>query len=162
MDAAGQQQGNTALSMLTSAGAEVDLVGHADLDGTPTTHYVAEVDVRKAVASNGMVSDELADQSVKVLGDTLTMDLWIDDDGYTRRLEYGSDLSALAEPFPGMPADGDLHYVFEMSDFGEPIDVVAPDPSEVISMSEFQESMLGRLGELGDFNAVGDEISDPN
>jgi hypothetical protein len=153
MDAATQQQGTQALSMLTAAGAEVTRVGTQELHGTATTHYRAVVELRRAAKKSGVLSDEMVDQAIAVLGDSTTMDVWIDGDGFTRRIEYSADLSKLPAARKGLPGRGELHYVFEMSDFGEPVHVVAPPDSEVVSLSDLTDSLGKGLGSgLDGFN----------
>jgi hypothetical protein len=153
MDAATQQQGNQALSMLTAAGADVTRVGSQELHGTATTHYRAVVDLRRSAKNSGVLSDEMVDQVIALLGKSTTMDVWIDADDYTRRIEYGADLSKLPAARTGLPGSGELHYVFEMSDFGEPVHVVAPPDSEVVSFSDLGGSLGSGLGSaLDGFN----------
>jgi hypothetical protein len=143
LDGVGQQQSGQILGMLSAEGAKVTRLGSQQLHGTPTTRYRVEIDVRRSAESSGVLSDEMVDQVVSVLGESTTMDVWIDGDGYTRRIEYGTDLSKLGPIAKGLPGSGEMHYLFEMSDFGEPVHVVAPPDSDVVSMSDLGGSPGG-------------------
>jgi hypothetical protein len=140
-----QQQGTQALGILTASGADVTQLGTQELDGTPTTHYRAVIDLRRSAKAGGVLSGKVVDQMIAVLGDSTTMDVWIDGDGYTRRIEYGAHLPKQASGATGLSGGGEMHYVFELSDFGEPVHVVAPPDSEVVSLADAPESLLRGL-----------------
>jgi hypothetical protein len=103
-------------------GGEVEKVGEESLFGTETTHYRATVDVeqlvgnapanvQKAVRASGMVHE----------GDTLPVDVWVDDAGLMRRLDLKGQL-------------GDVDNValrLDLYDFGTEVDIKVPPPSKV-------------------------------
>jgi hypothetical protein len=160
--AAQQQQGLGMLDLLTEAGATVVRVGGDQLeDGTPATHYRATVDVRKSTTSGGVLSDEWGDMAARLLGDHTAMDVWVDSDGFARRLEYGVDLADAN--VPGVPSSGDLRYVIEFDHYGEPIDVEAPPASDVASFEDVFGSLGDVFGQLGGLGGLGGSGGDgPN
>jgi hypothetical protein len=103
-------------------GGEVETVGEEPLFGTETTHYRATVsvgqlvdnapaNVQQAVRASGMVHE----------GDTLPVDVWVDDAGMMRRIDLKGQL-------------GDVDNValrLDLYDFGTDVDVKVPPPSRV-------------------------------
>jgi hypothetical protein len=88
----------------------VEVVGPEDLAGEPTTRYKVTIDPAK-------VTGQTAEQ-VTTLQDAgpLLYDYWLDGEGHMRKIENG---------YMGVET------VMEMSGWGEPVDVEAPDPSTV-------------------------------
>ena len=89
-----------------------------------TTHYLIVIDLTemsRQVPSSAMAVDRL----VALLGQsTLGAEVWIDDDGLLRRM-------TMELPVPGQ---GRMRMLMELHDFGIPVDVVAPPPSEVFEL----------------------------
>jgi hypothetical protein len=132
-----QQQANQALALLSESG-EVEETGTETIDGTDTTTYRVVTDLVAVNEESGIVSGPLLDQMRGLFGDEVELDVWIDGDGYVRRIEYGVDLAESPDLPPGMPAQGNLDYRIEMSEFSDDFQPpAAPDPDTVIPMSEY-------------------------
>lgn len=128
------QDSSQTLALLDAAG-EVEEIGEDEIDGDRVSRYRALVDVGKL--NEDIVTGELRDQMLGLLGDDLEMEVAIDDDGYVRRMEYVIDLAAAPDPPEGMPTKGEIRYVFEMGAFTDDYEAPErPDPSSVVAMSE--------------------------
>jgi LppX_LprAFG lipoprotein len=92
-------------------------VGEEDVQGEQLDHYVLTVDAKKAAKAQG--------QPVQPgMPDTITYDMWIDDDDLMRRIEF--DLGEVATGAGGM--------VMTMSEWGEPVTVQAPPRGDIMQM----------------------------
>jgi hypothetical protein len=92
-------------------------VGEEDVAGEQLDHYVLTVDAKKAAEAQG--------QPVQPgMPDTITYDMWIDDDDLMRRIEF--DL--------GEVATGAGKMVMTMSEWGEPVRVEAPARGDIMEM----------------------------
>jgi hypothetical protein len=112
----------TQILQFLEPGGEVEKVGEEPLFGTQTTHYRATVDVERlvdnapanvqeAVRASGMVHE----------GDTLPVDVWVDDAGMMRRLDLKGRLGDV----------DDVSMRLDLYDFGTEVDVKVPPPSRV-------------------------------
>ncbi|HYJ68221.1 MAG TPA: LppX_LprAFG lipoprotein [Nocardioidaceae bacterium] len=109
---------------------DFEAVGSEEIDGTPTTHYRITVDTRKMVAKT-FGEDVLPEGSLGAMPATLTYDVWVgDDDNLPRRIEFDA-LGTSA--------------VMNLTDWGKPVDVQAPPPSQVTKKSPLDQlpSMTG-------------------
>lgn len=132
--AAQGQDSSQSLALLEAAG-EVEEVGKDEIDGEGVTRYRAVVDVGEL--NEDIVTGELREQMLGLLGDEVEMEVAIDGDGYVRRMEYVVDLAAAPNPPEGVPARGEIHYVFEMSAFTDDYEAPErPDPGSVLALSE--------------------------
>lgn len=122
------------LDRLRAAG-DITEVGAEELDGIVVTRYRAVVDV-DALAEFPEYSEQLIEQIRDLLGDEYELDVWIDDDGYPRRIEWAVDLAEAPDPPPGVPTRGEIRYVQTLSDFGVPLNVTAPPQSEVVDLRD--------------------------
>ena len=92
---------------------DVTYVGEEDVDGEQLHHYVLTVDAEKAAKAQG--------QPVQPgMPETITYDMWIDDDDLMRRIEF--DLGA----------GGSM--VMTMSDWGKPVTVEAPPRGAIMKL----------------------------
>jgi hypothetical protein len=132
--AAASQKPTDALARLSASG-DIDEVGDEEVDGVPTTHYRAIVDLDAANAQMGFASEEALEQTKKLVGDSYPIDVWIDEDGYMRRMIFVIDLAEAPDPPAGL-STGRIITEMTMSDFGAPLDVQAPPDDEVIDFSE--------------------------
>lgn len=89
---------------------KVEKVGPEPVDGEPATRYRLEVDAERALAATGQ-------PEVPGLPETLTYDVWLDSEDRMRRLVY-----ALAG----------TKLTMDMSDWGEPVTIEAPDPTDIV------------------------------
>ena len=103
-------------------GGEVEKVGEEPLFGTQTTHYRATVDVERLVDNAPANVQETVRASGMVHeGDTLPVDVWVDDAGMMRRLDLKGRLGDV----------DDVSMRLDLSDFGTEVDVKVPPPSRV-------------------------------
>ncbi len=103
------------LSALRSVSSNVTTVGTEDVRGVTTTHYRAVIDLAKAARSNPDASQELDRYKAQLGSTSLPANVWIDKDGYLRRLVV------TITPPPGSvsAADGAVTVSVEMYDFGQ-------------------------------------------
>lgn len=93
-------------------------VGEEDVDGETMRRYEVVLDTAVLLES---LDPKVRAQAEGSMPDSVTYDLWFDEDGLYRRMDF--DLGANA---------GSTSMTF--SDWGEPVSIEAPDPSEVTSM----------------------------
>jgi len=140
---------NFALQFLQGfKGGEVKTVGHETIRGTDTTHYQVIIDpanLPSDQSSSGLNLGALTG------GLKLPADVWVDADGRMRKFAISMDLSgffrALLAGFAGSgsgsgPAStvpSNFHFAIsvgaEMWDFGQPVTVTVPDPSDVADVA---------------------------
>jgi hypothetical protein len=94
----------------------VDKLGSEEIRGVTTTHYRAHLD--KTKAGLGILKDEPG-----------VVDAWIDDQGLPRRIRV---------PFGG---ENEAAGVFDLFDFGVPVDVEAPPANEIVSEDKMDKLM---------------------
>lgn len=140
------------LDYLRGAG-DVTEIGREEINGVTTTHYRAEIDLRKAadqVPPGQQDEFEAAIEQFELMAGTISIpaDVWIDDAGLPRRMSYRItvDNSPLGDRLPG---DGSLTMSLSMDlyDYGEPVSVSAPPASQVTDMT----ADLDRLSGLSTF-----------
>ncbi|GEM_PF-4458812 len=105
-----------------SAAGEVTEIGREDVRGVGTTHFEVKLDPTKLAEMAGTGTDPGLGSAV----DT-PVGVWIDDQGLLRRMDMQIDDSS-----------GSGTMVFEMYDFGKPIEVEVPGPGEYTDESELQ------------------------
>jgi hypothetical protein len=114
----------SALAYLRGAG-HVEKVGSDKVQGVSTTHYKVTLDLERAAAkSSGSTRKSL--RRVIDLGGVkkLPADVWIDGDGYLRRIEY-------AQPAGNGRA---VRLAMELHDFGKPVAVKPPPADSVVDL----------------------------
>jgi hypothetical protein len=120
------------LDQLRDVSRGVEEVGTEEIDGVSTTHYRAEIDLDKAYDAVPEQLRELAgDQRDALRGVRVPVDVWLDDDGLLRRMEYRFDAPSLGVPDAG---DASMTMTMNLSDFGVDVDVQAPPESETLDM----------------------------
>lgn len=130
------QDSSQTLSLLEAAG-DVEETGEDEIDGDAVTLYRALVNV--AEMNDEVVTGELREQMLGLLGEEIEMEVAIDEDGYVRRMDYSVDLAEAPDPPDGVPTSGRLRYWFEMSDFTDDYQAPErPDPDEVLPLPELQ------------------------
>jgi hypothetical protein len=124
---------------------DVKASGEQQLDGISTTHYVGTIDLAKVLEGFSDVVGEDVDAATKkqlemavkqfsVLGidKKIPFEIWIDDDGLPRRQRITMDFGDLV---PGTE-EASMEMTVNFSDFGGPVDIEIPRPSEVTDMTE--------------------------
>lgn len=133
------------LEFLEGVGEELEELGREDQRGVSTTHVRTEIDMAKLMADASVEDRAGYEQSLEGLGgaagafESIPVDVWIDDDGYVRRLTmtFATDLE------PGGAGGGASDLVMSMDielyGFNEPVEVPIPDPSEVGELEPFTQ-----------------------
>jgi len=93
----------------------VTFVGVEDVDGDPMEHFRLLVDTESAMDASGETQGP-------GMPPTITYDVWVDDDDLMRQLEFELE-GAAAE--------------LRIDDWGEPVDVQAPEESDLVEMPGF-------------------------
>ncbi|MGW6272132.1 hypothetical protein [Streptomyces sp. NPDC055060] len=115
---------------------DVKKVGQGEVDGVKTTRYRVAVDVEKLAKG----SPEQQKQLRRQLGDTLPMELWIDDKGLMRRQQLEMTMSPKADGGSGGASKTSAEkakakVVMEFSDFGTDVNVRKPGAAETADMT---------------------------
>lgn len=132
------------LDMLRGVSNDVHEVGKEQVRGVATTHYQATVDLKKAEGTLTNPDAKAAMQrSEQILGtSTFPIDVWVDAQGRTRRLNYQMDLSKVTVPNQGsgQKLNGQMKLSMELFDFGTPVNVTAPPADQTSDLS----SLIGK------------------
>jgi hypothetical protein len=129
------------LAWLAAAGDSVSEVGSEEIRGEQATHYRAQLDLRQAASSLDADAREELESALEMLGThTLPVDLWVNGDGLPVRVRYemsfaGSEIEQLK--------DAKTTFSVDYFDWGKPVTVTVPDPSEVEDASGLLGSLLG-------------------
>jgi len=136
---------------------DVKAAGEEELEGVPTTHYVGTIDLKKVLKGFSEVVGKDADAATKKqlkaavkqfesigIADKIPFEIWIDAEGLPRRQRITMDFGKLV---PGAE-EANLEMTVDFSDFGKPVDIEIPDPSEVTDMT-------GALGDAGSGSGYG-------
>jgi hypothetical protein len=118
---------NNALAYLAGAD-QVDEVGSERVGGDDTTHYQVRVDVSDAAEkASGTAQSSL--RGVKASGvDKLPMDVWVDPNGYIRKVSY--------EEHAGRQQAANV--TMELHDFGSRVSIEAPPSASVFDLTQLQ------------------------
>jgi hypothetical protein len=127
------------LAYLKGVSQDVTTVGKESIDGTPTTHYRATLDLDKAAeAMPAAARKNLAEARKTLSTGTLPADIWVDEQGMLRKFEVTLKLNPpKAAAVPGAPAGPMTMLVSQRySDLGKPVTVTAPPASQVTELSK--------------------------
>jgi hypothetical protein len=120
----------TVLKLVSRVAYRVDMVGTDSVRGATTTHYRATVDFAKASAKSG-ASAQQVQRIEQLLGTrTFPVDLWIDGQGAARRIQFRFPLPKGSANSAAGPS-GQVTETLEFFDFGTPVSVQPPPPSQV-------------------------------
>ena len=136
---------------------DVKVSGEQELRGVPTTHYVGTIDLKKVLKGFADVVGKDVDAATKKqlkaavkqfeslgIDKKIPFEIWIDAEGLPRRQRITMDFGKLV---PGAE-EASLEMTVDFSDFGKPVDIKIPDPSEVTDMT-------GALGDTGSGSGSG-------
>jgi hypothetical protein len=129
------------LAWLAATGENVSEVGTEDIRGEQATHYRMQLDLRQAATLLDADAREQLESALEMLGtDTLPVDLWVNADGLPVRVRYemafaGSEIEQLK--------DAKTTFSIDYFDWGKPVTVTVPDPSEVEDASGLFGALLG-------------------
>ncbi|MDT0570719.1 hypothetical protein RM704_25215 [Streptomyces sp. DSM 3412] len=132
-----------AQSTLLTGAKEVREVGAETVDGSGTTHYRGTVTTKSLRAAQSAAPDEPTrklrtdslDQFMMLgIEETLTVDLWVDDDGRAERYRLRGETHALKE---GRLVDtGPLDLTVTLLDVDRPVTVETPAAEDTVDLAE--------------------------
>ncbi len=132
---AGSNDPSNALALLKGTADSVEEVGTEDVRGEKTTHYRATVDLRRATEQAGAVRDRRQFEAFldQFPSETIAVDVWLDDEGRTRRLRMDQPLPET----PGLaaPPGAGVIVTIELYDFGVDERIEIPPPDEVTDLT---------------------------
>ncbi len=101
-------------------------VGSEPVRGTPTTHYKGSIDPKRAAEQ---VPPESRDEYLKFLqetgsGEIMPADLWVDEQGLIRRLQFQGEATVQGRHSASTTT-------IEYYDYGSPVTIQLPPPSEI-------------------------------
>jgi hypothetical protein len=124
---------------------DVKVSGEQELRGVPTTHYVGTIDLKKVIEGFADVVGEDVDRETKEqlqmvveqfdslgIDEKIAFEIWIDEEGLPRRQRISMDFGELV---PG-DEEASMQMTVDFSDFGKPVDIELPRPSEVTDMTK--------------------------
>lgn len=136
---------------------DVTVSGEEELKGVPTTHYVGTIDLKKVLKGFSEVVGKDADAATKKqlkaavkqfeslgIDDKIPFEIWIDAEGLPRRQRITMDFGKLVPE----AEEANMEMTVDFSDFGKPVDIEIPDPSDVTDMT-------GALGDAGSGSGYG-------
>jgi hypothetical protein len=112
----------------------VETVGPEKVAGASTTHYTGDVDLERAFAQTHTQASNDAEKATEQLRDRLgeidvSFDVWIDDGGSMRRMEFAFD------PREG---DGGFRARVDIREVGAKLDVQVPTDEEVVDLQDLE------------------------
>ncbi|MTE20061.1 hypothetical protein F0L17_13220 [Streptomyces sp. TRM43335] len=127
-------------------------LGTEKIDGVNTTHYRVTVDVEELAGEDDARGERLRQQ----LGESLPMDLWLDEQNRIRRQQFEISLdnastgsqSSRSPQDSGkaqeQPQDATVRTVMEFGDFGTEVDVSAPPADKTADVTDKLAGQSGR------------------
>lgn len=154
--AGGQAADPRALLDLIAGADDVDELGDAEVRDVPVHGLAAQVTMRELLEASGLSAEEFsrslgtslpagADAIMDSLLDTdMSIEAWVDDDGYVRRVGYEFDLLAMladlmpeGDPEGGAPSGFTYGITMDFFDYGDDsIAIEFPDPDEAVDVTE--------------------------
>jgi len=121
------------LGVLRGVSGSIRTVDKPELNGVPTTHYRATVDLKKAEAKAPAGAQARFDEMAAAWGvSQIPVDVWIDDAQRLRRLSFSLELSRFRSASGrSLGCSGTGSIEFELNDFGTPVTIEAPPPNQV-------------------------------
>ncbi|HKD94601.1 MAG TPA: LppX_LprAFG lipoprotein [Gaiellaceae bacterium] len=126
-----QFQPSDALGMLEAQGADVQKVGPATIDGVATTKYSVKIDVAKALKASGVTSPLFKSEAGQMK--TIDADVWVDNGGLVRRVQFAYNL----------PQAAHLAMTMDLYDYGAHVSIAAPPSSQVFDMTQLAQQGFG-------------------
>ena len=123
------------LDFLKAASGEIETVGSEELRGVTTTHYRATIDLPdyQQLVPPGQrkeLRDMLGDLVQEAGLTEMPFDVWLDDEGYVRKME--TSFSASPE---GVSGAVEASMVLELYDYGADVGIVPPAAADVADVS---------------------------
>jgi hypothetical protein len=141
----GTDQGDPSqfIDSLRTVSGDIQDLGTESLDGVVVTHYRAILDKDRMLDSiSAADSDHDLEEQMESI-EFEPMDVWVDDAGLLRKMRFA--VAASGEPVPSQRFS--MHMTMSMSlyDYGVPVDITAPDPSEVSSSESVIDEQMSDL-----------------
>ncbi len=124
---------------------DVEASGEQEIEGVSTTHYVGTIDLKKVLGGFADVVGEDVDAETRKqlemvveqfeslgIDEKIPFEIWIDEEGLPRRQRISMDFGDLV---PGDEA-ASMKMTVDFSDFGKPVEIEVPRPSEVTDMTD--------------------------
>ena len=133
-----QTDPTSTLDALRGVSNDVQNLGHATIRDVDTTHYRATLDPAKALTHVPPAQRPRVQSALSQFGgNTIPIDVWLDDNGVPRRYAINMDVSKSG-------ATVHVDESFDFYDFGTPVSVKVPAPDDVADFSQLQ-----RLQQVG-------------
>jgi hypothetical protein len=128
------------LQYLKGVGGQAHKLGSATVDGVPTTHYVATVNlhnyVKRVPSAQRAQATKAVQRLISTIGsDQLHVQVWVDDHSLARRMSLS---------FPECVADQHLHLsmTVDMYDFGTKANVTLPSDDQSYDITSLVDQQL--------------------
>ena len=111
---------------------DVEEIGRAEVRGVAVQGLAAEVSMGELMEASGQDPEAIAAAGGEAVFDMpATIEVWVDDDGYLRRMTFGYDLAEVVgamgeDPSSFGMADMRFSYMMDMFDYGATVDFEAP------------------------------------
>lgn len=130
----GQNDASLLLYYLFGTGPDVETIGTDTIDGVETTGYGVSLDLDAALARVPAEAREALDLNLDEFTDggiahVLDAEVWIDDEGFVRRLVF---VYELGDEVGG----GQIRATSDLSAFGEPVEAEVPAADEVVALED--------------------------
>jgi hypothetical protein len=136
---------SSVLAWLRGVSGQITTVGNERINGTPTIHYRAQVDLSRVAATMGADTND-ASALAQASGRTVPMDVWIDAQGRLRQLKVTLDLNTLhASQGATLPTQGRGTAVLTVDfwNFGVTVHPVPPPADQVSDASSLIGARAG-------------------
>lgn len=124
------------LEQMRKTSDKVEEVGTEEVRGVETTHYKADLELRKAVdhvpAARRAEAERAIDKIIEISGsEGYPMEVWIDDKKLVRRMRMDAEMNN-----PAMGGKIDIDMTMELFDYGTPVSLDVPDDDEVKDLTD--------------------------
>jgi hypothetical protein len=118
------------LEQMKNASEEIEKVGTEEVRGVETTHYKADLELRKiaerAPAARRAEAERAIDKVIEISGsEGYPMEVWIDDEKLVRRIRMDMTLNN-----PAFGGEMDMDMTMELFDYGTPVSIDPPSEDE--------------------------------
>jgi len=127
-------------SFFEKTNATIEELGHEMVRGVDTTHYLAVFDTATLLEQATPEERAALEAQGPIPLDEMPMEIWIGDDGFIYR--YVIDMTGETADATAGQGFERMVMVFEMFDWGEPIEVEVPPADQVTDESEL-ETLFG-------------------
>lgn len=118
------------LEQMKNASDEIEKVGTEEVRGVETTHYRADLELRKiaerAPAARREEAERAIDKMIEISGsEGYPMEVWIDEKKLVRRIRMEMNFNN-----PAFGGEMDMDLTMELFDYGTPVSIDVPDEDE--------------------------------